>query len=135
MSLPASRALTYILVTVAISLVACSSGDITPEPTPSKTRPPTFTAVPPTPAVTETPVITAPLAVGIVSPNTSGSAGGALISKPVPKDPLLPIFSPFPPKPIPNRPPNLNPLTGLPGNPASLQRRPLLVRIGNDEKV
>jgi hypothetical protein len=53
----------------------------------------------------------------------------------VPKDPLLPIFGPFPPKPIPNRPANLNPLTGLPANPALLQRRPLLVRIGNDEKV
>lgn len=53
----------------------------------------------------------------------------------VKKDLLLPFFFPFPPKPIPSRPPDLNPLTGLSADPASLQRRPILVRIGNDEKV
>jgi hypothetical protein len=55
--------------------------------------------------------------------------------KPAVTDPLLPIFGPFPPKPIPNRPANINPLTGLAADPAALQRRPILARIGNDQKV
>lgn len=134
-SFPAYRALTHVFFIAAILLVACSSGDVTPEPTPSKTRPPTFTVVPVTPAVTETPVIPATPVTAANPPSAAQSSSGALISKPIPKDPLLPIFGFFPPKPIPNRPASLNPLTGLPGNPASLQRRPLLVRIGNDEKV
>lgn len=50
-------------------------------------------------------------------------------------DPLIPVLGPFPPVPIPERPTNINPLTGLATDPALLQRRPLLVRIGNDERV
>jgi len=50
-------------------------------------------------------------------------------------DPLIPVFGSFPPVPIPERPANFNPLTGLSAEPAPLQRRPLLVRIGNDERV
>jgi hypothetical protein len=49
--------------------------------------------------------------------------------------PFLPKFGPFPPVPIPNRPANLNPLTGLAADPAMLQRRPLVARIGNEQIV
>jgi hypothetical protein len=51
------------------------------------------------------------------------------------EDSYIPELGPFPPKPIPARPPNINPLTGLATDPVLLQRRPLLVRIGNDERV
>jgi len=51
------------------------------------------------------------------------------------EDPLIPALGSFPPVPIPERPANINPLTGLATDPALLQRRPLLVRIGNDERV
>ena len=50
-------------------------------------------------------------------------------------DPLIPNFGPFPPVSIPARPANINPLTGLETDPALLERRPILVRIGNDERV
>ncbi len=50
-------------------------------------------------------------------------------------DPLIPTFGPYPPLPIPERPTNINPLTGLAADPVLLQRRPILVRIGNDERV
>lgn len=49
--------------------------------------------------------------------------------------PFLPKFGPFPPVPVPNRPANLNPLTGLTADPARLQRRPLVARIGNEQTV
>jgi len=74
---------------------------------------PTPTAVP-TPQPTPTPTVPP------ITPSTN---------------PLIPTFGPFPPVPIPERPANINPLTGLSADPALLQRRPLLVRIGNDERV
>lgn len=49
--------------------------------------------------------------------------------------PFLPKFGPFPPVPIPNRPANINPLTGLQADPAMLQRRPIVARIGNEQTV
>ncbi|MEW5721309.1 MAG: DUF3048 domain-containing protein, partial [Chloroflexota bacterium] len=49
--------------------------------------------------------------------------------------PYLPKFGSFPPVPIPNRPANINPLTGLTADPAMLQRRPLVARIGNEQTV
>jgi len=49
--------------------------------------------------------------------------------------PFLPKFGTFPPVPVPNRPANINPLTGLPADPAMLQRRPLVARIGNEQTV
>ncbi len=49
--------------------------------------------------------------------------------------PYLPKFGPFPPVPIPNRPANINPLTGLAADPGMLQRRPLVARIGNEQTV
>lgn len=128
--------LTLVLVAATL-LTACGTGDVTPEPTPTKTPPPTLTALPVTPVVvvatlTPTPTITTTTALANVTPRASGAG----IAKAVVQDPLLPIFGPFPPKPIPARPANVNPLTGLGvANPAALQRRPILVRIGNDEKV
>ena len=50
-------------------------------------------------------------------------------------NPLIPNFGPFPPLSIPERPANINPLTGLETDPAMLNHRPILVRIGNDERV
>ena len=56
-------------------------------------------------------------------------------TEPTPTNPYLPRLGPFPPAPIPVRPANLNPLTGLETDPALLRRRPLVVRIGNDLRV
>ncbi len=131
MPFPVRRALTYVSVVAAILLASCSSGDVTPEPTPSKTRPPTFTPV----AVTEIPTATATVPLATLPPNATPRASGAQIPKPAPKDPLLPVFGTFPPRPVPNRLANLNPLTGMAADASALQRRPILVRIGNDEKV
>jgi hypothetical protein len=50
-------------------------------------------------------------------------------------DPLIPNFGPYPPVSIPERAANINPLTGLVTDPAVLEQRPILVRIGNDERV
>jgi LysM repeat protein len=50
-----------------------------------------------------------------------------------PAAPAAVAASSGPPPPPISRPPNINPLTGLPvDDPAQLQRRPLMVRIGND---
>lgn len=98
----------------------------------TRTRLPTFTPVatgtaPPTPQ---------PIFPTIVpSPTVAAQAAVAQVPKQSVTHPLLPVFGPFPPKPIPSRPANVNPLTGLSVDSALLQRRPLLVRIGNDEKV
>jgi LysM repeat protein len=61
-------------------------------------------------------------------------------SEPVPAEaapqpappPAIPVSN-DPPPPTISHPPNINPLTGLPvDDPAKLQRRPLMVRVGND---
>ncbi len=126
---PARRAQLLIFFLAAIWLVACSSDEIQPEPTPTKTPPPTFTPL----ATVQSLQTATPLTISIAAAGTP-RAGSAQIAKPVSKDPYLPVYGPFPPLPIPIRPPNINPLTGLAANPSALQRRPLLVRIGNDEK-
>lgn len=121
---------------MAILLAACSSADKTPEPTPTKTPPPTMTSLPITPVFVVATPTPAAVADAMVGANATPRAVGAQAAKAVVQDPLLPVFGPFPPKPIPNRPANINPLTGLAvSNPAVLSRRPILVRIGNDEKV
>lgn len=135
MSFIARRAQMFALVCAATLLVACSSSEVTPEPTPTKTRQPTMTPLASTPtmiAVDPTATATSPVT---VSPTPAARAGGSQVAKAAAKDPLIPIYGPFPPKPIPARPANLNPLTGQTVDPGALQRRPLLVRIGNDEKV
>lgn len=135
MSLPARRGLSGTLVFITILLVACSSGDITPAPTPTKTRAPSLTPLPTATTAAEVASPTPDLSTSVVQLSSTPRASGGVAAKPAVRDPLLPIFGPFPPKAIPSRPADLNPLTGLAANPASLQRRPVLVRIGNDEKV
>jgi hypothetical protein len=125
---PARRAHLLFIFLAATWFVACSSNEIQPEPTPTKTPPPTFTPLATQSLQTATPMTTSLAVAG------TPRAGAAQIPKPVPKDPYLPVFGPFPPLPIPSRPSNINPLTGLAANPSALERRPLLVRIGNDEK-
>lgn len=121
------------LVLAAIWLVACSSGENVPEPTPTKTRQPTLTPLATRVAIATTPEATEPT---VSAPSTTAvPVGASHPTKVVPHDPLLPVYGPFPPIPIPPRPANINPLTGLTADPAALQRRPILARIGNDEKV
>ncbi len=124
----ARRAKLVLILLAATWLVACSANQPEAVPTPTKTPPPTFT-----PLATAIPTPDAALASSVAAAGTPSSGAGQ-IAKPVPKDPYLPVYGPFPPVPIPNRPANINPLTGLVANPSALQRRPILVRIGNDEK-
>lgn len=94
------------LLLVLLAVMGCG-GDNTPppEPTPTKAPLPTFT---PPPRATDTPR-----------------------SSPTPKATATPSVTP-----TPTRPANLNPLTGLSvDDPALLKRRPILVRIGNDEVI
>lgn len=129
------RGLPLLFVFAAILLVSCSAGEITPEPTVTKTpRIKTAVVVDATPTATPSQTPTTLPATPTATKPTPRVAG-MQIPQPPSRDPLLPIFGPFPPVPIPNRPANINPLTGLGANPSALQRRPILVRIGNDEKV
>lgn len=67
--------------------------------------------------------------------DVSAAPNAQVAANPAPAQPAAPPSTPLPPLPQVDlsRPANTNPLTGLPvDNPASLQRRPLLVRIGND---
>ena len=107
MRLPFRRLTSIFFLCIAILLVACQAGGcVTRTPTPEATEMPK-----PTP----------------------GATPQAAPSRQV--HPYIPVFGSFPPKPVPARPANINPLTGLPADPALLQRRPLLVRIGNDARV
>ena len=134
------------LVSAAISLTACEATTPTPRPTRSlssvsiaptvertatlePTEEPTRVPIEPTEAPTFTPV---PLGAAIPTAKP-GSAQTSFSSSA--NDPLLPKFGPFPPKAIPSRPANLNPLTGLAVDPAVLKKRPLVARIGNDQIV
>ncbi len=117
----------------AIILAACSGEepDSMPAPTLRPTRTPLPTVEPTAiPAATENPqpLATAPRA-------TPRAIGGASAPVAPGADPLIPVFGPFPPLAIPARPANINPLTGLATDGAALQRRPVLVRLGNDERV
>ncbi len=59
-------------------------------------------------------------------------ADSAVVAAAPPPPPPTPAYS-GPPLPDISHPANINPLTGLPvDDPATLQRRPLMVRIGND---
>ncbi len=127
MHLPFRRGLPILFLLAAIFIAGCEP-EATPTRRPTATRKPTATPEPtetPTlePTATPTPIKATPRAVAVLVPKAAGV------------DPALPVFGPFPPIPIPPRPANMNPLTGVPANPAMLQRRPLLVRIGNDEKA
>jgi len=95
------------LVLTLLTLLGCSSPNPPPpDPTPTKVPLPTFTPPPPRPTETRAPTRT---------PGATATSG---------------------PTPTPTLPANLNPLTGLLVNdPALLKRRPILVRIGNDEPI
>lgn len=102
----------------------------TPEPTDTPTPLPTNTLVPSSPSPTaraSAQLNPNPSSLTDVNPSASRPTGA--------RDPLIPVFGPFPPIAVPARPAGLNPLTGLSANPAALQRRPILVRIGNDQKA
>lgn len=134
---------------LALTFIAACAPE--PTATPAPTRRPTRTPIPPvtlkprptqpiptaTPLPTETPE-PSPTATPLPSPQ-------ALAKAPAPNSgslnvwtmaPMINYFQKLdPPRQdmIP-RPPNVNPLTGLVvGNPAFLQRRPILARIGNDK--
>lgn len=126
-------------------LVATPPGQVEeiaqPSATPEAASPPIVQAQP---AETNTSTIdrTAPL-FPLAQPPVS--SGPSLPPPPPPSSPLPPAVPNSPPPPPPPSLPsgplpppiiyggNINPLTGLPvDNPAKLQRRPLLVRVGND---
>jgi len=165
MSLSARRGAATILIAAALVLVACEAETASPTPRPTWTPhanstlsiptsipgqtaaalPPSLSSpsalqypnASPLPLTQTTPqplIPTGPLTI------TATVAAGAAprVAAPIPavgNDPLLPKFGPFPPVPIPNRPANLNPLTGLAADPAMLQRRPIVARIGNEQIV
>ena len=129
-----------LMMFAALALVACEASDATPTPRVRATRTlaPEPTGLPePTEAPTYTPVPN-PTA-GPTQAARAGSVPAAPTTAPFSNsainDPLLPKFGNFPPKAIPARPNNLNPLTGLAADPAALQKRPIVARIGNDQIV
>jgi hypothetical protein len=134
---------TIVFILAAILLVACEAADATPTPRPTRTpRPATATSVP-TPTLelveltdTPSPTVATPDAPGATSAQPTPRPAAPQNPQVVPaNDPLIPVFGPFPPKPIPSRPANVNPLTGLVADPAALARRPIVARIGNDQIV
>jgi hypothetical protein len=97
-----------VVATVALLLTACSSGANPATIPPTRTPKPTFTTVAFNPTATPSP---SPTSTATVTPSPS-------------------------PTPTATANPYLNPLTGqMVEDPAVLQRRPLLVRIGNDPEV
>lgn len=135
-----------------LALAACSSP--APTPTPEATRRPTRTPNPtftPQPTATETPLATETTEPTATEVPTEGEATPKPGASNVPAAnvgntgltnnvwftaPLIQYFSQagaFPPEPIIERPANINPLTGLEvSDPALLQRRPIIARLGND---
>ncbi len=131
MSLPVRPSIVVAILLATLFLSACE--EVTPTPRATRTRPVATQIVVVTDTPTDTPT-RPPLVTPTVAAQATPRPANAQIARPV-SDPLLPVFGPYPPKPIPNRPSNINPLTGLPADPAMLQRRPILARIGNDQKV
>lgn len=126
-----------LILLAAIFIVSCEP--VAPTPRATWTPRPTATQEPdetPTPFPTST---AAPQPTPLTSAQLNPKSGVASDINPVARtgarDPLIPVFGPFPPVPVPARPADYNPLTGLNGNAASLQRRPILARIGNDQKA
>ena len=134
----ARHGLIAILALAAILSVACEATDATPTPRPTWTpRAATATSIP----INE-PTTASGLPATTPPPTSSTKPGTAPTTQSIPRgaapaiaDPLLPKFGPFPPIAIPARPANINPLTGLAADPALLQRRPIVGRIGNDQIV
>lgn len=134
-----------LLLCLLIAFAACSPE---PTPTPAPTRRPTRTPIPaatlkppPTasiPTATALPTNTAepspqPTVTATQTPQKSApSAGGLTVWTMAPLVEYFKKIAPSNQAPI-SRPANVNPLTGLEvSDPALLQRRPVLARIGND---
>ncbi len=142
------RALAFLILSVLCFLFAACSAE--PTPTPAPTRRPTRTPLPPVtlkpPATKTIPTATAlPTETLTPSPepataeptkaaqNSSNNNNSGLTVWTM--APLVNYFSKLAPSTQEGitRPANVNPLTGLPvSDPALLQRRPVLARIGND---
>lgn len=138
MKITASCRLTPILIVAALLLAACEEVGVTPTPRPTRTPRPAITTNEPTEMPTDVPTQTPePTPTETLTPPrpTPRVASAQIVNPPAAANALVPRFGPFPPVPIPNRPANINPLTGLATDPARLQRRPIVARIGNDEKV
>lgn len=129
------KGMVAVLTLATLALVACEAADATPTPRPTWTPRVIVQVITPTPEPAETPNPTSTsLPAAVVTPTVSGAPRIAAAA-PAANDPLLPKFGAFPPIPIPNRPSNISPLTGLPADPAALQRRPIIARIGNEQSV
>jgi hypothetical protein len=161
MSLSARRRIITLLISAMLALVACEAEVASPTPrptwtpragsTPNASAPPAnenATALPPlgalplgTPGLPLAETTSQPLIPGAPQTVPATLAPGAPAAPAAPFVPpagasqFLPKFGSFPPVPIPNRASNINPLTGLAGDPAMLQRRPLVARIGNEQTV
>ncbi len=92
------------------------------------------------PAGTEATTATDEAAVEAVAPATDGDTAGGeqapaeAAAPSSPAMPTIPLFKNLSPVPAINRAANINPLTGLAvSDPSMLQRRPLMVRVGNDQ--
>lgn len=129
------KAIVAVLLFATLALVACEAADATPTPRPTWTPRVIVQVVTQTPEPTNTPLPTATATAIPGSAPTAVNPARAAAPAPNLNDPLLPKFGTFPPIPIPSRPSNINPLTGLQVDPALLQRRPIVARIGNDQIV
>ncbi len=144
---PALAAVMASVFVLLALLIACSSETPTPEPPAEPTKFAVSQATnSPVPSDTAT---TAPTPTEISTPTntplpTPTSPGPQVIQSGMSQNvwfmgPLIEYFSnlgDYPPEPPLERPANVNPLTGLEvSDPALLQRRPLLVRLGNDPKA
>ncbi|MCX7840524.1 MAG: DUF3048 domain-containing protein, partial [Anaerolineae bacterium] len=156
-----TRRMTVLLAITLFALVACEAEMATPTPRPTWTpraNTPTATVASETrapitsgnnataqPVIASTPLPLTPMNVQPLIPSVvptaqatsaaSAPRAAAPLSPVEAAQPFLPKFGPFPPVPIPNRPANINPLTGLTADPAKLQRRPIVARIGNEQTV
>ncbi len=136
-----TRHLLAALIGAAFLLTACEAVDATPTPRPTWT-PRVVTAVTiATPPPTETPWL-APVLGSTPTPSPTLTATPVSVARsvaaapqPAAHNPLLPVLGKFPPLPVPARPANINPLTGLAADPALLQRRPIVARVGNEQIV
>lgn len=127
------QVIVFVLLAATLALVACEAADATPTPRPTWTPRVIVQVVTPTPEPTYTPP--SPSSPVPSAAPTAVNPARAAVPAPNFSDPLLPKFKAFPPIPIPSRPANINPLTGLTADPALLQRRPIVARIGNDPIV
>jgi Protein of unknown function (DUF3048) N-terminal domain/Protein of unknown function (DUF3048) C-terminal domain len=140
--------LNLVIILILGSLAACSSPTPTPTLPPTRVRRvvtatplPTATAVPTatptsTPTITTTPTTTGTLSPTPKPPVATRSGGGGIGNNVWFMGPLIAYFSDLgdtPSPPVISRPANVDPLTGLQvSDPALLERRPVLARLGND---